>query len=259
MLSTVVNLTQNPISNPDFHRQCKSTLDEHGALVLPNFLSAEAITSVRQEGLDNQHLAYFTASNHNIYLKPADPAFADDHPRNREVTSSKGCITNDQIPAQSSLHQLYEAEEFRTFLCEVLGEQQLYEYADPLSSVNLHYASEGQELGWHYDNSCFAVTLMIQAPKAGGVFEYVKDVRDEDNNEMNYAASAEVLDGITPCETLTMGAGTLVLFRGRNSMHRVTPTIGDQTRLLVVLAYNTEPGISLSESARMTFYGRLGL
>jgi hypothetical protein len=37
----------------------------------------------------------------------------------------------------------------------------------------------------------------------------------------------------------------------------VTPTIGDQTRMLVVLAYNREPGVSLSESARMTFYGRL--
>jgi len=40
-------------------------------------------------------------------------------------------------------------------------------------------------------------------------------------------------------------------------MHRVTPTEGDKTRMLVVLAYNTEPNISLSESARMTFFGRL--
>ena len=45
---------------------------------------------------------------------------------------------------------------------------------------------------------------------------------------------------------------------GRNSMHRVTPTVGERTRILVVLAYNTEPGVALSEAARMTFYGRLG-
>ena len=31
----------------------------------------------------------------------------------------------------------------------------------------------------------------------------------------------------------------------------------DTTRMLAVLAYNSEPGIKLSESARMTFYGRL--
>ena len=40
-------------------------------------------------------------------------------------------------------------------------------------------------------------------------------------------------------------------------MHRVTPTEGHTTRMLVVLAYNSEPGVALSESARMTFYGRL--
>ena len=52
-------------------------------------------------------------------------------------------------------------------------------------------------------------------------------------------------------------AGTLVFFRGRNSMHRVAPNEGERTRMLAVLAYNSEPGVSLSESARMTFYGRL--
>jgi len=67
-----------------------------------------------------------------------------------------------------------------------------------------------------------------------------------------------VLDCDVPPDVLTIEPGTLVLFRGRNSMHRVTPTEGDRTRYLVVLAYNDQPGISLSENARMTFYGRLG-
>ena len=75
---------------------------------------------------------------------------------------------------------------------------------------------------------------------------------------MNYELSEKILDGAIPTKTLTMDAGTLVLFRGRNSMHRVTPVKGDRTRMLVVLAYNAEPGIALSEAARMTFYGRLG-
>ena len=70
-------------------------------------------------------------------------------------------------------------------------------------------------------------------------------------------AAAEVLDGHKSTTTLTMNPGALVLFRGRNSMHRVTPTVGNITRMLAVLAYNTQPGIALSESARMTFFGRL--
>ena len=67
-----------------------------------------------------------------------------------------------------------------------------------------------------------------------------------------------VLDNRRQAEVLDVSPGTLVLFRGRNSLHRVTPTIGGRTRILVVLAYNTRPGIALSEAARMTFYGRLG-
>ncbi len=153
---------------------------------------------------------------------------------------------------------LYDALEFRDFLCAVLDIEELHEYDDPLSSINLHYASNGQELGWHFDNSSFAVTLLIQPAEYGGGFEYVRDVRDADQGDMNYPLSQKVLDGKIPSEKLSLGAGSLVLFRGRNSLHRVTPAKGSKPRMLAVLAYNTEPGISLSESARMTFYGRLG-
>ena len=256
-LAGIVNLDLYAIGSNNFRAKCKSTLDENGALVLRNFLTPAAIQSIRDEGIRNQHLAYYTVEDHNVYLTHTDEDYAPNHPRNRLVSSSKGCITDDQIPPDSALRILYEDEEFRAFLCLVLGESSLYEYADPLSSINLHYASEGQELGWHFDNSSFAITLMIQSPRDGGVFEYVKDVRDADAGEMNFALCERVLDGDIATEKLSMDAGALVLFRGRNSMHRVTPTIGNRTRMLVVLAYNTEPGIALSESARMTFYGRL--
>ena len=256
-LADVVDLTKYPLDDERFRQSCKHTLDKDGALVMRGFLQANAIRCVQREGEENQHLAYYTVDDHNIYLTPSDPDLPEDHPRNRRVASSKGCITTDQIPEDSALHALYDSENFREFLCAVLGESELHEYADPLSSINLHYAGEGQELGWHYDNSSFAITLMIQNPEDGGIFEYVKDVRDADGGEMNYELSGKVLDGDIEPQQLTMDPGTLVLFRGKNSMHRVTPARGNRTRMLVVLAYNTEPGISLSESARMTFYGRL--
>lgn len=253
----VVNLDDFPLRDTGFRSDCKHTLDESGALVMPGFLTSDAVEAVQREGRERQDLAYYTVDDHNIYLTPADPDYAEEHPRNRLISSSKGCITDDQVAADSVLRTLYNDPTFREFLCIVLGEDSLYPYADTLSSINLHYASEGQELGWHFDNSSFAITLLIQEPVGGGAFEYVKDVRDADSGEMNFELAADVLDGRTLTTSLAMSAGTLVLFRGRNSMHRVTPTRGDRTRMLVVLAYNTEPGISLSESARMTFYGRL--
>ncbi len=246
-----------PLHDAAFLGWCKRTLDDAGALVLPGFLRPAAIDAIARDGEVGRHLAYYTVDKHNVYLRPADPSFAPDHPRNRQVSSSKGCITSDQIAAGSALHALYEAPRFRDFVRAVLAEAELHAYADTLSSVNLHFASAGQELGWHFDNSSFAITLLIQKPDAGGTFEYVKDVRDADRGQLNYAACAGVLDGDTPVQTLSMDAGTLVLFRGRNSMHRVTPVEGGRRRMLAVLAYNTKPGIALSESARMTFYGRL--
>ena len=194
-----------------------------------------------------------------MYLTPPDPALADEHVFNRQITSSKGCITTDQVPAGSGLHLIYGSAAFRHFIAAVVGVPALFEYADPLSSINVHYAAAGQELGWHFDNSSFAVTLLLQAPEAGGEFQYVRDLRDADRGELNFEGVGDVLDGGRGVETLHITPGTLVLFRGRNSMHRVTPTVGDRTRILVVLAYNTEPGNrALSEAARLTFYGRLG-
>ena len=74
---------------------------------------------------------------------------------------------------------------------------------------------------------------------------------------MNFEGVEAVLDGKTKITRLDTRPGTLILFRGQNSIHRVTPTEGSQERILVVLAYNSKPGISLSEEARMTFFGRL--
>ncbi|WP_107852278.1 HalD/BesD family halogenase [Oceanimonas marisflavi] len=255
-LRDIIDLQACPIDDPGFRNRCRQTLEQTGALVLTGFMKPAAVELVRQEGLAKQHLAYYTAKQHNVYLSESDPAFAGDHPRNASVTSSKGCITDDIVAQDSPLRTLYNAGVFRDFLGEVL-EETLYEYADPLSSINLHYASEGQELGWHFDNSSFATTLLIQKPAGGGVFEYVENLRDADNGDMNYDGVGRVLAGKVTPKQLSMEPGALVLFRGRNALHRVTPTEGDITRMLVVLAYNNQPGVALSENARMTFYGRL--
>lgn len=246
------------ITSEDFIAECKNTLDEAGVLVLKDFIQPDAIEQIKNEGSENITKAYFCANKHTVYLTPQDENLPLDHPRNIEVTSSKGLIGDDQIPENSSLKTLYKSQIFQTFIRKVVGEEGLYPYADPLSSVNLHFAKEGQELGWHFDNSSFAITLLIDKPDGGGDFEYIKDLRDADTGDMNYDGVGNLLSGALKPETLNMEAGTLVLFRGRNSIHRVTPTIGSKTRMLAVLAYNSKPNVELSESARMTFYGRLG-
>ena len=257
-LAAIVDLEAHPIMDANFLATCQATLDRDGVLVLADFLTAEALAAIHAEAVAGRKDAYFCAQNHSVYLTPLDPAYPEDHPANRQVVSSKGCICDDMVSAQSPLRQLYDAPAFRDFVRAVTGQTGLYPYADPLSSINIHYAERGQELGWHFDNSSFAITLLIQKPAAGGRFEYLKDLRDADAGEMNFDGVGALLDGAVTPEVLTMEPGTLVLFRGRNSVHRVSPNESDVTRMLAVLAYNAEPGVALSESARQTFYGRLG-
>lgn len=257
-LDDIVDGGRYPLADAAFRDACRKTLEEAGALLLPGFLRPVATAEILREARAKQDQAYFCIQNHNVWLTPPDPACAADHPRNREVVSSKGCITDDQVSRDSPLRLLYDAPAFRDFLCAVLGEAALHPYADPLSSINLHYARPGQELGWHFDNSSFAITLMIRPAEAGGAFEYVPAMRDADAGEMNEDGVAGVLEGRIRPERLVMEAGTLTMFRGRDAIHRVAPVEGRETRVLAVLAWNSAPGIALSESARMTFFGRLG-
>ena len=257
-LDQIVDLPRHPITDARFAHQCQQTLDRDGVLVLPDFLLPDALAAIHTESLAGRDEAYFCAQNHSVYLTPPDPDYPADHPANRQVVSSKGCICDDRIGAASPLRQLDDAPDFRDFVRAVTGQAELHPYADPLSSINIHYAERGQELGWHFDNSSFAITLLIQKPAAGSRFEYLKDLRDAAAGEMNFDGVADVLDGKVAPQVLTMEPGTLVLFRGRNSIHRVSPNESDVTRMLAVLAYNDKPGVALSESARMTFYGRLG-
>ena len=257
-LDTIIDLATSPIADDSFVARCRDQLDADGVVTIPGFIRPAALSALVAEAEAEKKNAYFTASTHNAYLTPPRDDLPAGHVFNRQITSSKGCITTDQVPRGSALHSIYDSPVFQQFLATVVGETALYEYADPLSSINVHFANDGQELGWHFDNSSFAVTLLLQAPDDGGQFQYVRDVRDADAGDLNFDAVADVLDGRTRPRDLDVAPGTLVLFRGRNSMHRVTQTIGRRTRILVVLAYNTAPGICLSEAARMTFFGRLG-
>ena len=72
----------------------------------------------------------------------------------------------------------------------------------------------------------------------------------------NYVIFVNYEDYYDEIKKISMKSGGLLLFNGKNSMHRVTKVNCDEIRMLAVLAYNDKPGVSLSKSAQMTFYGR---
>ena len=258
MTGALLDLDRHPLADAAYREQCRATLDVEGVLVLPALVPAAVIDSIVAEVAPLEGDAFFAGSTHNVYLTDPDPKLPDDHPFNRQVSSTKGLIADDQITADSPLRAIYGDSGLRSFLCAVLGIDSIHPYADELSSINVHYAPHGRELGWHFDNSSFAVTLLLQRPDGGGSFEYVAAARDAASGEQGFETVGAVLDGAagSSITTLSFSPGDLVLFRGRNALHRVTPTFGATTRLLTVFAFNDEPGIRLSESALATFYGR---
>ena len=98
---------------------------------------------------------------------------------------------------------------------------------------------------------------MIDSPDKGGVFQYITKGRNYQKNIIDNKLIRNVMNGkITPKE-LIVKPGTLILFYGRNYLHRVTPIESNKGRILVTLNYNLEKGIELSKNARETFFGRV--
>jgi hypothetical protein len=191
---------------------------------------------------------------HNIYFKPEIPELAPDHPALRKVETISHTICADQIPASTVL-SIYEYPPLLRFLAATMGKPQLHVMEDPLARANVMAYRDGEALNWHFDRSEFTTTLLLQAPNQGGDFEYRTDLRSDSNP--NYDGVAKLLEGRDPeAKILTLKAGTLNVFRGKNTAHRVTTVRGDRERMIAVFSYYEKPGVQFSAEERIGFYGR---
>ncbi|WP_084469922.1 HalD/BesD family halogenase [Amycolatopsis benzoatilytica] len=234
---------------------CRASLAFEGACQLPGFLRPDAVRQLVAEALAKRDAAFRTDAKHNVYFENVPEAADSADPRSQLLHSSKSAIAWDLVDAESPLRIAYEWDALTEFMGRVLGESDLYRYADPLGAASLMIFDEGDELGWHFDRSPFAVTLMLQPSADGGAYEYHYRLRTgEDENADGVVAA---LRGEHPGRiTLPNEPGTLSLFRGQHSLHRVTPVLGDHPRINAVLAYSPKPGDKLNTLTQELFYGR---
>ncbi len=255
-LEEIVNYDEYPLNNYNFIKSCKKEIIDKSILVLHNFLTKDCLNELVLEALDLEKKAFYCSQNHTILLGKHDNNSDIKDPLNIEVKSDKGCVPHDLVAKNSKLNKLYKSQIFKNFLKEVLTLTNLYPYADKLSSINYNYYQKSQQLGWHFDNASFAITLMVQSSDSGGDFEYVSKGRDYKTNYIDRAYISKILNSLIQPKRIIANAGTLVLFYGRNYLHRVTPVTSNKPRILVTLNYNEEEGTKLSENARLTFFGR---
>jgi hypothetical protein len=261
-LGDLIDLERYPItdrSSPaylELVERSRSLLGQEGVAIFPGFIRHESVANMAQQTLALHPRMFHFREKHTVYFKPQEEGVDADHPLRRLMDTAKDTVAYADIPADNQVRHIYQSDDVLAFIRDVLNLDTLYRHADPLAALNLQGFTAGQQLGWHFDRSDFSVTLSLQAASAGGDFEYVRMLRHE--NDDCYDAVRQFLDDpkTQKIEVLPQVPGTLTLFRGRYSLHRVTPVQGDRLRLNAVFAYVDQPNVEFSAYARQLFYGR---
>jgi hypothetical protein len=227
-----------------------------GACEIPNFVRADALPTFVDDARRLASQAHPSGGLGTVYLGFPDESFPLDHPRQWLGNYSLGAVAYDLFPSGSPTRRLYEWPELTRFVAAILGLDVVYPYADPLGALNLAVMTDGDQLQWHFDQTDFVVSLAIQDADEGGDFEVAPQIRTAESE--HYADVARVLAGERErVVTLPMTPGTLLVFAGRYSIHRVSPIVGDTPRLVALFGYDTKPGTMSSELLKEVRYGRV--
>jgi hypothetical protein len=163
-------------------------------------------------------------------------------------------IAYDLIEPESPIRALYEWDGLTEFLSAVLG-RRVYRCDDPLIALVITAMVPGGEQGWHFDDNEFVVSLLLQKPAEGGEFEYVQMIRDDDDPGTDRIR--RVFEGTSDeVRTAPLAPGTLALFRGTRSLHRVSPVVAEPTRLIALLSFDPQPGMVFPASVQLNNTGR---
>ena len=260
--SNMVDLARYPMASLDspegsaFAEKCRQEYHASGLCMLPSFILPEALSVLAAEAESISDHAYFCNSTHNAYLTEDDPDLPADDVAKQQEQTYVGSVPYDRIAENMNLRQLYLWDPLKDFIGYVLGKSEFHRFADPLGACSINVFVDGGEHGWHFDESEFTVTLMLQAPEIGGAFEYVPLIR-------GLAEEKEIVASVLNGERervveLPFTAGTLLIFGGRQTLHRVSRVEGKRSRLVPVLCYSEQANKQNSESVRKLFWGRTG-
>lgn len=261
MIETLIDTEKFPIHEDGAKRdtlitQCRDEMTATGMFNLHGFLKPSAITetlSLAEPLWAEQSFTHQRA--HNIYFKKDIPGLSPDHPALKLNQTTNHTLCGDLLQ-DTPVAQLYYDPALAKFLADVMETGPLYPMDDQLAAFNVMAYHAGEALNWHFDRSQFTVTLLLQRPEKGGGFEYRTGLRSE--KDPNYDGVAKLLSGDDPdVKLMEVEPGTLNVFKGVNTAHRVTPPEGPKSRIITVMTYYDYPGARFTDEERMGFYGRL--
>lgn len=260
-VSDFIDLDRYPIDRPGPGRdsiiaEARAAIDTVGCAVLRGFVRAQSLPTIVAECDRTAKFGHRNFNRTNPYFTTEHSDLPASHPLRRFYDRSNAFVPADHFQEESILRAIYEWPAFAPFIQETLGEERFYRYADPLADVIVNLADEGAGFPWHFDTNNFTVTLAIQNAAEGGDFEYSPYLRTP--TDENYGGVERVLDGDPSLiRTLRLEPGDLQIFKGRYSLHRVTPLSGPLTRYVAIFSYVEEPGMVGNPERTRQLYGRV--
>ncbi len=260
-MEQILDLDRYPINLPECDKyqnlveRCKEDIQTHGMFNLDEFVRPECLDEAIADLAPKMESESFKHERmHNIYFKKEVEGLSSDHPALVEVQTKNRTLCADQLIGNPVL-RIYEWQPLADFIALAMGKPQLHMMKDALARANVMAYKEGETLNWHFDRSEFTTTLLLQAPEAGGEFEYRTDLRSDENP--NYQGVEKLLLGLDPLKcSINVAPGTLNVFRGINTPHRVTKIIGGRERVIAVYSYYEQPGVEFFSEEQIGFYGR---
>jgi hypothetical protein len=258
----IIDLSQYPLDrvDSDDYRSLVSgkreELNEQQYCTMPGFLLDAERRKIVASVESRQEHTNRADSDRNVYLeRTRSDSLPDDHPKNLFARGCYNMMGAHLLDDESPLKHLYYWQPMQQFVADIVGSPRLFPSDDPYQPVNVLCQGNDDRSAWHFDSSnAFTMTLMLQAPESGGHFEMAPNTRSDD--DPNYAGVAKLLLGDeSQVVRVSRAEGELVIFRGCNSAHRVTPIVGNRLRLMCVMVYETEPGVIGDPVVNKTVYG----
>ena len=262
-LKTIVDLEKYPIHNLNspiikkLIERCKEELEENSCSTIPNFILPQSLEVMRSELEKQLDEVYMSKESINAYLYAKDDtSLPKDHPKRNFMNRYNGYLNSNCFQKNSEMKYLYETEELLKFVSACLGVSPIYRWADPLACHAYNVMKPEGVLPWHFDSCEFTLSLMIQKPENGGIFEYCPNIREPGNE--NFDEVKKVLDGDrTRVRQLKLEQGDLQIFKGRFTLHRVTKVEGQKSRYMCIPAYVLDPWRVNTPEHSKAIYGKI--
>jgi hypothetical protein len=263
--------------------EARSKYKETGAATFPNILTPEALDSCIRDARAQEDDAFTTDDVHTAYLRPVDLAFDSRSVKNYEMRTQVASIAFDELPKNSKLAEFYQHPILRLLVSRVVGKDEIYHSDDSLGCCSINVFRPGYHHSFHFDESEFSTTLMLQEASVNetGLFQYTNPLRERPDDlalesvaqtisiyvstvsddhpsfvELESDTNSKPSTIAPLVHTLEFVPGTLSIFAGSKSLHRVTKVEGTCSRLVAVLTFASKPGFRNSAAVQKLFWGR---